>query len=99
MYARQDVQNAHLDLMRIAPGLTRRLLESARARRGSLTSLFPVWPEGRDTEIVHFVIDTLGRFGDVGTIELLKGMVDDPVLANRALGAIKKIRSSMDAYS
>lgn len=94
IYSRQDAQNAYKDLMDIAPSMTRRILESALRNRGSLTSLFPLWPAGRDTEIVRFAIEVLGRFGDEPTIALLKMVVDDHELGNATLDAIKQIRES-----
>jgi hypothetical protein len=94
MYASQDAQNAHEDLMKIAPSVTLQILEHALLNRGRLTSLFPLWPGGRDTEIVLFVIETLGRFGNQSSVELLKEVVDDPELGNAALAAIKRIREN-----
>jgi hypothetical protein len=93
-YGNQTAQTVHEVLLNAAPSASLRVLELSLTSRGRLTSLFPFWRGNQDTDLVLFVVEALGRFGNSSTVNLLKSVVDDPQLGSAALAALKRIRES-----
>jgi hypothetical protein len=86
---RNDV---HAKLMRLVPDETRKMLEESLTHRDRLTSLFRPW-QGRDTELLRFVIEGHGEFGRETSLDSLKSLAEDVKLGSAAIAAIKQIRN------
>ncbi|OLC94222.1 MAG: hypothetical protein DMG35_01655 [Acidobacteria bacterium] len=84
------------DLTAQCPRAAKSLLELSLKNWKSLTSIFR-WGGSHNEAVVQFVIETLGRIGDEGTIDLLRQISDDPRLGAHAIAAIQKIRESARA--
>jgi Nuclease-related domain len=86
---RSDV---HGKLMRLFPDEARKMLEASIVYREYLTSIFRPW-QGRDTEVLIFVIESLAEFGNQRSVDLLKGLVSDAQVGAAAIAAIKSLRN------
>ena len=82
-----------VNLITLFPKQVKLLLELSLRRRESLKSVFP-WGGTRDDGLLRFVVATLGRIGNDGTIPLLMEISDDPKLGAVAVRAIQQIRES-----
>jgi hypothetical protein len=81
------------DLPVFYPRQLRPLLEQSLLNRKHLTSVFP-WGEARTPDVALYAIQTLGRISSIESVQVLKSIVDDPVLGSHALAAIRNIESA-----
>lgn len=86
---RNDV---HGKLMRLFPDETRKMLDGSLTHRDRLTSLFRPW-QGRDIELLRFVIESHGEFGRETSLESLRSLAEDLKVGPAAIAAIKQIRN------
>jgi hypothetical protein len=82
-----------INLITLFPKQVKLLLELSLRRRESLKSVFP-WGGTRGDGLLRFVVATLGRIGNDGTIPLLMEISDDPKFGAQAISAIQQIRES-----
>ena len=68
------------------------LLTDGLARRDQLTSVFD-FGGAKDTALVRFIIESLGKVGGTSSIPALKQIADDQTYGDLAILAIHKIRS------
>jgi hypothetical protein len=82
----------HGKLMWLFPDEARKMLEASVVYRERLTSIFRPW-QGRDTEVLIFVIESLAEFGNERSVDLLKELVSDAKVGAAAIAAIKSLRN------
>ena len=78
------------DLVALFPNEIRRIASACLGEKGKVPSIFQTgaWhDEGR----TRFMIQTLSRVGDVSTLPILRGFVDDPRFGRMAIEAIERI--------
>jgi hypothetical protein len=82
-----------VNIITLFPKQVKLLLELSLRHRESLKSAFP-WGGTRDDGLLRFVVATLGRIGNDGTVPSLMEISDDPKFGAQAISAIQQIRES-----
>ena len=72
----------------------RPIVEDCIRERESLPTVFN-YGGSRDRTVVSYLIDVLGKTGNVNSISLLQELVDDPDLGQDAIHAVESIRRTI----